>query len=49
MTLNIELIQLAANILVIPLCSAIYALHGRLSRIEGHLIALETIMKVEKK
>lgn len=41
MTVTLEMIQLIANIAVIPLITTLFSMHGRLSRIEGHLNSIE--------
>ena len=41
MTITFEVIQLVANLALIPLISTLFSMHGRLSRIEGHLNSIE--------
>jgi len=35
-----NLVQFVANVAVVPLVAALWGMHGRLSRIEGHLASI---------
>ena len=39
--MSLELLQAIANIIILPMTGALWAINQRLSRIEGHLNALD--------